>query len=260
MLTARLYVASPDARRLEKLFLQSPLFVPLGGHESGAQALQGVLDLAPDLLILDSALSGMDGLALLDALRRLMAAPPRVLFLSRLPGPTWAERAREKGADLVIAWPAKEAELLTTAAACASIPLPALAASQEAARQEIARGLLARLGVPERLVGRRYMQEAAACAACAPQLLGSYTGILYPFLAERFATSPQAVERAVRTAVEHTWLHGDLPAIQALFGFSVDAERGKPTNAEFLSMLTEHVRREVSRRLSASGLISSSQV
>ena len=48
----------------------------------------------------------------------------------------------------------------------------------------------------------------------------------------------------MRTAVESTWLHGNLEAIQQLFGFSVDADRGKPTNAEFLSMLAEHVRRE----------------
>ena len=251
MLTARLYVASLGARRLETVFLRSPLFIPLGSEESGPQALSTILALAPDLLVLDNALSGMDGLAL----RGRMATPPRVLFFSRLPGPAWTECAREKGADTAILWTGAEDDLLSAAAACAQIPLPALAAPQETARQEIAQGLLNRLGVPQRLLGRRYMQDAAACAACAPQLLASYTGLLYPFLAQRFATTPQAVERAVRTAVEHTWLHGDLPAIQALFGFSVDAERGKPTNAEFLSMLTEHVRRETVRRLSAPGIV-----
>lgn len=253
MLTARLYVASPDARRLETLFLRSPLFIPLGGAESGRQALKAVLGLTPDLLVLDHALSGMDGLALLDELRERMAAPPRVLFFSRLPEQVWIECAREKGADEAILWTGAEDELLSAAAACAQIPMPALASPQEMMRQAIAQGLLNRLGVPQRLLGRRYMQDAAACAACAPQLLASYTGLLYPFLAKRFATTSQAVERAVRTAVEHTWLHGDLPAIQALFGFSVDAERGKPTNAEFLSMLTEHVRRETAHRLSIPG-------
>ena len=90
---------------------------------------------------------------------------------------------------------------------------------------------------------------AAAALACAPQGAASYSGRLYPWTAAAFGVTPGAVERAIRTAVEDTWLHGDLAAIQALFGFSVDAERGKPTNAEFLSMLAQHIREELARQM-----------
>ena len=60
---------------------------------------------------------------------------------------------------------------------------------------------------------------------------------------------PQAVEKAIRTAVESTWLSGSLNAIQSLFGYSVDAERGKPTNAEFLAMLSGDARRELAHHM-----------
>lgn len=77
--------------------------------------------------------------------------------------------------------------------------------------------------------------------ACAPGLVQGKK--LYPHLAQRFGTTPGAVEKAVRSAIERTWLSGSLPEIQRLFGLSVDAEKGKPTNLECIAMLAEHVRR-----------------
>ena len=100
-----------------------------------------------------------------------------------------------------------------------------------------------------RLKGRRYIRAAAAALACSPALGASYRERLYPYVAGLYAATPQAVERAIRTAVESTWLHGSLEGIQALFGLSVDAEKGKPTNAEFLAMLAEHIRRELTRQM-----------
>ena len=76
--------------------------------------------------------------------------------------------------------------------------------------------------------------------ACAPGLV---QGKLYPHLAQRFGTAPGAVEKAVRSAIERTRLSGSLPEIQRLFGLSVDAEKGKPTDLECIAMLAEHVRR-----------------
>ena len=246
----RLYIASPDAERLERLFDREPAFSVLGSSGQGREALNEIFSLSPDALLLDGALPGLDGLNVLDMLRTEMVAPPRVLYLCRVPGNAWADLAREKGADQVC-FPEKESDeaLLCRALSAARAPLPALAGEGEGDRMEIAAGLLDRLDVPRRLKGWGYIQTAAACLACAPQLGQSFSHGLYPFLAGRFQTAPQAVERAIRTAVEHTWLRGDLTAIQALFGFSVDADRGKPTNAEFLSMLAEHVRREMARTL-----------
>ena len=124
-------------------------------------------------------------------------------------------------------------------------PLPGLAAASEEKRLAAAETLLDDLGMSTRLLGRRYAAQAAAMSACAPWLLSQMKDGLYPMLAERFAATPAAVERALRTAVESAWLGGNLGAIQRLFGLSVDADRGKPTNAEFLAMLAQHVREKI---------------
>ena len=238
----RVYIASWEAERLERIIAFDPGFFVIGSSRCGLTALREIGWLCPDLAILDGELPGVDELSALRALEK-MITPPRLLYLRRT-GP--AETA--VCADRMLCDPWTEEALLAAAHAAAEQPLPRLAASRESERLTIAGDLLDELNVSPRLKGRGFIQCAAAALACAPQLAASYSERLYPFVAVRFQTSPQAVERAVRTAVEHTWLHGNLPAIQALFGLSVDAERGKPTNAECLSMLAEHVRLRLGRR------------
>ena len=238
----RLYIASPDAARLERVLSPHSRFLIVGSGQ-GRQAILEALRLGPDLLILDAVLSGMDGGTALAALAR-MPAPPRVVYLART-----AFAPTEPGPDEMCPYPCEDVLLLKTVLKAAERPLPALARSWEEQRLVLAGNLLDRLSVPPRLKGRQYMRIAAAALACSPALGTSYRERLYPYVAGQCETTPQAVERAVRTAVESAWLQGSLEGIQALFGMSVDAERGKPTNAEFLSMLAQHIREELARQM-----------
>ena len=201
------------------------------------------LRLCPDLLILDAVLSGMDGGEALSALAST-PAPPRVLWLART-----AFSPPEPTPDETCPYPCEDGALLETLLKAAERPLPALARPWEKQRLVLAESLLRRLAVPPRLKGRRYMGVAAAALACSPALAASYRERLYPYVAGQCATTPQAVERAIRTAVESAWLQGSLEGIQALFGLTVDADKGKPTNAEFLSMLAQHIREELAREM-----------
>ena len=238
----RLYIASPDAARLERVLSCDSRFLIMGAG-TGREAVQEVLRLCPDLLVLDSVLSGMDGGEALSLLARL-PAPPRVVYLARI-----AFARFEPAPDEICSYPCEDAVLLNAILAASSRPLPVLAREWEEQRLAIAGKLLDRLAVPPRLKGRRYMRVAAAALACSPALGASYRERLYPYVAGQCGTTPQAVERAVRTAVESAWLHGSLEGIQALFGLSVDADRGKPTNAEFLAMLAQHIREELARQM-----------
>ncbi|MBR6786828.1 MAG: sporulation initiation factor Spo0A C-terminal domain-containing protein [Clostridia bacterium] len=105
----------------------------------------------------------------------------------------------------------------------------------------IAQSLLTRLGMPQ-LLGRESIALGAVYLSAMPQPVPPAQHWLYPLLAEKQHTSPAAIERRIRSVIESTWLHGDLQAQGELFGLTVSAERGKPTNAEFLSLLSEHIR------------------
>lgn len=242
MLTAHVYLALANWQTAERALLQDARFHILGGSDDGKVALLETERLSPDLLVADAALAGIDGKALLTLLRQRIA-PPRTLYLSRFAAETLPE------SDEMLFWPADEAALLTAVASVAALPAPGLARHHEPLRLQIASDFLRALEMPSTLKGFAAAAQGAALCACAPWVLSDKQGLLYPLLANKLGTTPAAVERAIRVAVEHTWLHGNLNAIQRLFGLAVDAERGKPTNAEFLSQLAEHVRREGQKQL-----------
>ena len=100
------------------------------------------------------------------------------------------------------------------------------------------RALFLELGAPDHLAGHPYAVQAILLALKDRQLLDNLSRELYPDLAERFGTSPIRVERSIRHLVEVTWMRGDERVRERYFGNIIDADRGKPTNGEFLARLT----------------------
>lgn len=236
---SRVIIASAESTEISMLLERHPMFFIskcLHGFENIEKDIEA---LSPDVLILDSAFSGRNALALIDWMRFQLPAPPRVLYLARGSEAALLS-ARMKGVDGVLAWPADAPILLEQACNIAQFPLPYLAEAWQEMRYHIAEELLQQLHIPPTLKGRMYIKEAIAQGACSPWMIHSFSHRLYPWLSQQFHATPQAIERAIRTAIEHIWLKGDLNAIQDLFGFTVDADRGKPTNAEFISMLAGH--------------------
>lgn len=111
-------------------------------------------------------------------------------------------------------------------------------------RKEITK-LIHTLGMPAHVLGYEYTREAILLALGNKEMLRSITKDLYPAVAQTFNTTPTRVERAIRHAVELAWDRGDLDTIQKFFGFTVSSKKGKPTNSEFLSSLTDHLRLEL---------------
>jgi len=114
--------------------------------------------------------------------------------------------------------------------------------------EETAAQLLHRLGVPAHLNGYAYLREAVLLCTADASFCRAITKRLYPAIAARFGTTSARVERAMRGAIETAWERGDIEVLEAYFGSTVDAAKGKPTNGEFLAMLSERLRMEARRR------------
>lgn len=113
---------------------------------------------------------------------------------------------------------------------------------EEAGRN--AAGFLRALGLPPRLKGFRCLCWLIAAVTGNPSLLEAMTGQLYPRAGKALGLSPAGVEKCARRAIESLWSHGSLAVLERYFGQSVDPERGKPTNREFLAMAYEHLRQK----------------
>lgn len=119
--------------------------------------------------------------------------------------------------------------------------LPALHRRRFREATELARGMLRALGVPSGLRAWEFLPEMAGLTAVHPPLLTDMAHGLYPLIARRYSMTPAAVERSLRLCVEATWSRGDLAALERFFGSSVDPDKGKPTNREFLCRVQERV-------------------
>lgn len=98
------------------------------------------------------------------------------------------------------------------------------------------------LGVPAHIKGYQYLREAIMMSVEDIEMLNSITKILYPTIAKRFQTTPSRVERAIRHAIEVAWSRGKMETLDALFGYTINTGKGKPTNSEFIALIADKIR------------------
>ncbi len=98
------------------------------------------------------------------------------------------------------------------------------------------------IGVPAHIKGYQYLREAIMMSVEDPVMISSITKLLYPTIAKRFQTTSSRVERAIRHAIEVAWSRGRMETLDALFGYTVDTGKGKPTNSEFIALIADRIR------------------
>ena len=102
--------------------------------------------------------------------------------------------------------------------------------------------LLHSLGIPSHIRGYQYIRESVYMMYQNPDMLGGITKTIYPEIAHKFDTTASRVERAIRHAIEVSWSRGDYELMDEIFGHSVDFDRSKPTNSEFIATLADTLR------------------
>ena len=101
--------------------------------------------------------------------------------------------------------------------------------------------IIHRIGVPAHIKGYHYLREAIILSVGDKEMLESVTKLLYPAVAKRFSTTPSRVERAIRHAIEIAWDRGDLDILNGFFGYTISTGKGKPTNSEFIALITDKI-------------------
>ena len=104
--------------------------------------------------------------------------------------------------------------------------------------------VLHELGVPSHIKGYSYIRESILEIFFNPDMIGGITKELYPKIAQEFNTTVSRVERAIRHAIEVSWNRGNWDLMQEIFGYSVDIDRAKPTNSEFIVTVADKLRLE----------------
>jgi two-component system response regulator (stage 0 sporulation protein A) len=101
------------------------------------------------------------------------------------------------------------------------------------------------LGVPAHIKGYQYLRDGIVMSVRDPDMLNSITKVLYPTIAKKHRTTASRVERAIRHAIEVAWNRGKMDTIDEMFGYTISNYKGKPTNSEFIALITDRIRLQI---------------
>ena len=102
--------------------------------------------------------------------------------------------------------------------------------------------IIHQIGVPAHIKGYHYLREAIILSVKNSDIINSVTKVLYPTVAKNHSTTSSRVERAIRHALEVAWDRGDIDVLNSYFGYTIQNDRGKPTNSEFIAMISDKLR------------------
>lgn len=227
----------------------------IGTAKDGEEAYHVIKEKEPDVVLLDIVMPKLDGLGVLERLRSdtSVKKQPSVLVISAIGNEKVTEDAFNKGADYYIMKPFDGKSVLDRIKqACASSE-PAREVhwissfervynnSKQSLEEDVTE-IIHEVGVPAHIKGYQYLREAIIMSVDNVDMLNSITKILYPGIAKKYETTPSRVERAIRHAIEVAWSRGKMDTLDDLFGYTISNGKGKPTNSEFIALITDKIR------------------
>jgi len=228
----------------------------VGVAYNGSEVLEAVERTKPDVLILDIIMPHLDGIGVLEKLNLMGdVRRPKVIVLTAFGQENITQKVLEMGADYYVLKPFSLDVLGTRVRQLASDRLSGQVLSPSRLESSDSPGsrrtssldsdvtnIMRQIGIPANIKGFRYLREAILMVVGRIELLGHVTRELYPNIARTHETTSSRVERAIRHAIEIAWIRGNMETINGLFGHTVNRDRGKPTNSEFIAMVADRLR------------------
>lgn len=237
----------------------------VGIARDGKEAVELITNQNPDIALLDVIMPHLDGLGVLESLQTVkLAKMPMCIMLSAVGQDKVTQRAINLGAEYYIVKPF-DIELLikrikdfkhyepgTIKGNYASreikpkyIEIAPENKKDEGSLEALVTNVIHEVGVPAHIKGYQYLREAIIMVVNNIDVINQITKQLYPEIALKYGTTPSRVERAIRHAIEVAWGRGQTDTMENIFGYTVSAAKGKPTNSEFIAMIADKLRLEL---------------
>ena len=215
---------------------------------NGEEALSKLTRNHYDAALVDMMLTRLDGIGVLRSYKAANEGKkaPVFLVLSPIANQTMISEAVAAGADLCLMKPFDGKSL------CEHLRrllegrgTPAANAANAEAIPDIetqVTKIIHQIGVPAHIKGYQYLRTAILLTIQDSDIINSVTKVLYPSVAKKYQTTTSRVERAIRHAIEVAWDRGDVDTLNSYFGYTIQNNRGKPTNSEFIAMIADNLR------------------
>lgn len=220
---------------------------------NGDEALQKISRLHPDIVIADVWLSKLDGIGVLRNAKKLdygRDKSPAFIIVSMVANQNIFLEAMGAGAELCLLKPYDIGSLCEHIGELAIGRKNTVQPAQHMSKTEEivpdietqVTKIIHQIGVPAHIKGYQYLRTAILMTINDGDIINSVTKVLYPSVAKKYATTTSRVERAIRHAIEVAWDRGDVDTLNSYFGYTIQNDRGKPTNSEFIAMIADNLR------------------
>lgn len=230
----------------------------VGTAKDGEEALQIIKTKEPDVVLLDIIMPKLDGLGVLDKVNhdKSIQNHPVFIMISAIGQEMITENAFELGADYYIMKPFDNDVVLNRIKKIRedkntkNTQIRKTSSFEKTETKDIhdleadVTEIIHEIGVPAHIKGYQYLRDAIIMSVTDMEMLNSITKILYPTIAEKYQTTASRVERAIRHAIEVAWSRGKMDTIDEMFGYTIHNGKGKPTNSEFIALITDRIRLE----------------
>ena len=271
---------NPDfANTLTGYIEEDSKFEIIAMARDGKQAVEMILNTEPDVVLLDVIMPHLDGIGVLEKITAAnMKKQPICIMLSAVGQEKITQRALELGAEYYAIKPfdinvllqrIKEIELhrkqpqfrnsninnyninnninsyMSREIKAQYIEISPEKKKDEENLEALVTNVIHEVGVPAHIKGYQYLREAIMMVVNNIDIINQITKQLYPDIANKYHTTPSRVERAIRHAIEVAWGRGQTEVVENIFGYTISAAKGKPTNSEFIAMIADKLRLEL---------------
>ena len=241
----------------------------VGMAKDGEEALSIISTLKPDVVLLDVIMPHLDGLGVLERLNSMrLEKRPICIMLSAVGQDKITQKAITLGAQYYVVKPfdievlikrikelryyqpsTNRGSFIVKETKSQYIDIPQqIDKKSEDGLEALVTNIIHEVGVPAHIKGYLYLRESINMVYNDIELLGSITKVLYPDVAKKYKTTASRVERAIRHAIEVAWSRGKLDTLDELFGYTVSNGKGKPTNSEFIALITDKIRLQMKNK------------
>ncbi len=227
-------------------------FEPFFAPKDGFRVMELIEEKTPDVVIMDLFMPRVDAIGVIKSITKdNKVKTPAFIILSNFDSPVLEKEVMSAGASYFILKPFNIKDLAERVLQFSAkgnnmqISKVQFNNSQSLARDDIEikiTEILHQIGVPAHIKGYHYLRESIMMSVEHPEIINAITKQLYPSVAKRFSTTSSRVERAIRHAIEVAWDRGDVDILNSYFGYTIHNGRGKPTNSEFVAMISDKLR------------------
>ena len=214
---------------------------------NGEEALNMINSISPDVVLIDVLLSKLDGIGVIRQVKKSNRAElPVFIVMTLVTNQSMLVESINAGASMCMMTPINVDSLCQHIETLLPTDTKSVSLSQndlQAADLETqVTKIIHQIGVPAHIKGYQYLRTAILLTINDNEIINSVTKILYPSVAKKYQTTTSRVERAIRHAIEVAWDRGDVEVLNSYFGYTIQNNRGKPTNSEFIAMIADNLR------------------